>query len=413
MTRSVKEVDKKRSVFSLIVVMFAYFLTNFHRQSMAVLSPIFMEELGLSTSQVGLLGSMTFYVYGFTQIPFGLFADKHGSKKVIQICLFTLIAGTYFFAHGKSFAMLIIGRLLIGFSISGFFVPSLTLIRGWFDVREYGFYLGLFMASGNLGSVMSTTPLEVLISKFSYINVLNGFVLLTVILAITSLSLYEVKLPVLKKRKKEERGGTSKEFKIFLFTLCLLSLFYNGARQSFQSLWGTSYYTEVFGFTLRRASVFMMLFSIGGIFFNPIAGKIADKTGRFNALIKLATLTAVFWILMGITPPSAPVFVIFIVALILGSLNSSTIQNSFTTISDYATADNRSLVSAIINTFGFLGPAVFTHGLGVAFENTTLNQMTFLIVYSVFAVLILIAVVLNIFTKNSLDQSLEISNKDG
>lgn len=81
MPRSIKEVDKKKSIFCLIVVMLAYFMTNFHRQAMAVLSPIFMKEIGLSTSEVGLLGSMTFYIYGLTQIPFGLLADKFGSKK--------------------------------------------------------------------------------------------------------------------------------------------------------------------------------------------------------------------------------------------------------------------------------------------------------------------------------------------
>lgn len=302
--------------------------------------------------------------------------------------------------------MLILGRLLIGFAISGFFVPSLTLIRGWFDIREYGFFLGLFMASGNLGSVMSTTPFEVLVSKYNYTTVLNGFTIATVILAISSLMLEEVKVPVMKKIDKS-KGKTPKELKIFVFTLGVLSVFYYGARHSFQGLWGTSYYTEVFGFSLRRASLFMMLFSIGGIFFNPIAGKIADKTGKFNTLVKLGILTAIFWILMGITPPSAPIFIVFIITFILGSLNSSTIQNSFSTISEYATAENRSFISAIINTFGSLGSAVFTQGLGIVFESKSMDYVTFLIVFSLFAVFILLAIALNIYTKTNLDKSLE------
>lgn len=401
-------IDRKRAVFCLTVVAMAYFWTNFHRQSMAVLAPYLVEKMGITTTQIGTLGSIMFYVYGLTQIPFGIIADKYGSKKIIQVCLVALVIGTYIFGHAETYNQLMIGRLITGFAVSGIYVPSLSMIRGWFDIRVYSTYLGIYVAVGNLGSVLSTMPFEMLLSNFDIVTIYNGFGIIVVLLAIASFFLYEERnLGVKREVKKEEKDPIAKHFYLFLAATSLFGLIFNGARQAFQSLWGTTYYVEVFNFNVRNASIMMMIFSVGGIFFTPLVGRLADKSGRFNALIKMAMFTAVAWLLAGLTPPNSGIILTGIMAFVLGGTNSSTVPNAFTTLGDYAKPHQRSVVSGIFNTLCFFGSAVFTQSLGVIFENTVMNQTTFLMVFVVFAILILIGTAASIFAKSNLDKKIE------
>ncbi|NLW43174.1 MAG: MFS transporter [Tissierellia bacterium] len=399
-------VDRKRAVFCLIIVAMAYFWTNFHRQSMAVLAPYLMEEMGITTSQVGTLGSIMFYVYGLTQIPFGLIADKYGSKRIIEVCLVSMVIGTYIFGHAKNYTQLMIGRLITGFAVSGIYVPSLSMIRGWFDIRVYSTYLGIYLAVGNLGSVLSTTPFEILLSNFEISTIYNVFAIIVLFLSIASFFLYEKPKSKVKVEMEKTSDPKEKHFYIFLASICLLGLLYNGGRQGFQSLWGTTYYISVFNYSIRNASIMMMIFSIGGIFFSPIAGWIADHFGRFNALIKMSMFTSIIWLIVGVTPINSNYIVIGFMAFLLGGVNSSTIQNAFTTLGDYAKPRQRSLISAVLNTSNFFGSAIFTQSLGIIFEGRTMNHTTFLVVFVVFAVLILMASIIAMFTKNNLDKNL-------
>ena len=400
-------VDRKRAVFCLVVVAMGYFWTNFHRQSMAVLAPYLIEEMGITTSQVGTLGSIMFYIYGLTQIPFGLIADKYGSKRIIEVCMVSMVIGTYIFGHAENYTQLMIGRLITGFAVSGIYVPSLSMIRGWFDIRVYSTYLGIHMAVGNLGSVLSTTPFEILLSNFEIKTLYNAFAIAVLILSIASFFLYEEPRPKIKRTVEKTKDPKEKYFYFFLGAISMLGLIYNGARQAFQSLWGTTYYISVFNYSVRNASILMMLFSVGGIFFSPIAGRIADKSGRFSALIKMAIFTSIVWLIVGITPANSNYLITGLLAFLLGGANSSTMQNAFTTLGDYAKPHQRSLISAILNTLSFFGSAIFTQSLGIIFEGATMGHTTFLIVFAVFAVLILVASMIAMFAKTNLDKNLK------
>ena len=116
--------------------------------------------------------------------------------------------------------------------------------------------------------------------------------------------------------------------------------------------------------------------------------------------------TSIIWLIVGVTPINSNYIVIGFMAFLLGGVNSSTIQNAFTTLGDYAKPRQRSLISAVLNTSNFFGSAIFTQSLGIIFEGTTMNHTTFLVVFVVFAVLILMASIIAMFTKNNLDKNL-------
>lgn len=403
-------IDKKRSVFCLIVVSAAYFWTNFHRLSMAVLAPYLMEDMGITTAQTGTLGSIMFLMYGLTQIPFGIIADKFGSKKLVISCIILTAIGTYIFGHADNYTQLLIGRLITGLAVSGIYVPSLSMMRGWFDIREYSSYLGIFLAIGNIGAVLATTPFEILLSNFGIVNVYNVFALITLLISIASFFLYEKPINIKKSRKADKDNQSPKEFYVFLAAVCLFGLLYTGARQSFQSLWGATYYISVFNYSVRTSSLLLMVFSIAGIFVTPIIGVLASKIGSYKTLVLMALATATVWILLGLTPANSPIYITGLMAFLIGAVNNSTMQNAFTVLGNYASPNQRSLTSAIFNTANFFGGAAYTQILGIVFEGVEMSHGTFLIVFVIYAALIALGILVVSFAKKRLNKNLKFAN---
>lgn len=398
-------IDKKKAFFCLIVVSMAYFWSNFHRLSMAILATHLIEDINITTAQIGTLGSMLFYIYGLTQIPFGLVADKFGSKIIIQVCMFFLTIGTFVFGTATNYTQLFIGRVLLGFAVSGFYIPGLSLIAKWFDIRDYSFYLGLFMAIGQLGSLLASAPFEYLLSNFDFRSIYIVFTAVTAIIFVGSLFLHEDKVVKVKTRGEIKTKPTP-AFSLFVLGASLLVLAFAGARQSFQGLWGSMYYTSVFGFDAAFASIMLMIFSIGGIATAPLFGKLADVHGRYKMLIFLLFFTMVCWMAAAFTGVGTPMIVTMFITFWLGATNNVTIPNLFSAMVDYTKPATRSFVNSIVNACSFFGSAFYTQAIGVLFEGRDMNHGSFFMVFSIYAGLLLLATLYFMWSKNNLDKSL-------
>lgn len=391
------EVSYKKSIFSLIVIGLSYLLANFHRQSMAIMAPFLVESLNISNSQIGLLGAIVFYIYGLTQIPLGFLTSKYGGRKIIQVCLVLLIVGSFFFGRAKTFSELLLGRFLIGLAVSGYYVPGLHLIRQWFDVRSLSFYLGIYLAIGNVGSLLSTSPYEILLNNFSISSIYWGFIVFTFILLIASLFLEDEKISGKKVAVKRENEEKNPYFTWFFISLLFYGLTSYGARQAFFSLWGPLYYTDYLALDLTRASFLMMVMSIGGIVYSPISGKVADKIGRHKALVIQSLLIALLWLVSAFLPKDTPFILVLLLALIIGALNITTISNAFTTLTDYAPVAFTSVFVGVFNAFNFFGSAFYMQGLGKFFDARGSSPETFSTVLLIFFFSIVVAIFLNSF----------------
>ncbi|GCA64661.1 major facilitator superfamily protein, partial [Kipferlia bialata] len=58
-------------------------MTCFHRIAPSVLSTFVMEDLDLSTTQMGLISSAYFYTYAVMQPPCGVLADRLGPRMLL------------------------------------------------------------------------------------------------------------------------------------------------------------------------------------------------------------------------------------------------------------------------------------------------------------------------------------------
>jgi nitrate/nitrite transporter NarK len=119
-----------------------------------LLLPLIRQDLGLTFSQAGILGSASLLVYMLMQIPSGYLSDHHSPRKLVatgalgMMCLSILLAITH------EYWQLLVIQFFWGFFSSFIFIPAISVYRGWFSSQRrttatalpsIGMSLGIFV----------------------------------------------------------------------------------------------------------------------------------------------------------------------------------------------------------------------------------------------------------------------------
>jgi MFS family permease len=101
------------------------------------------SDLTLNYTQSGSLMSAYFLGYMIGQIPWGIMADRYGSKPVISLSVLGVSLSTLTFGFSQGINVAIITRFIAGLLGAGIFVPVVRLVSSWFDHKERGTALGI------------------------------------------------------------------------------------------------------------------------------------------------------------------------------------------------------------------------------------------------------------------------------
>lgn len=154
-----------------------FFFTYFFRVINAVIAPDLESDIGLTAGELGLLSAAYFLTFAASQIPLGLLLDRYGPRRV-QGSLFCLAGfGSFLFAVGESFLVLLFARALVGVGVSGGLMAAFKATVQWFPREKYALINGWFFAAGALGAVTATAPVEL---ALEYLNWRGLFVFLAV-----------------------------------------------------------------------------------------------------------------------------------------------------------------------------------------------------------------------------------------
>ena len=132
----------------LVVGMLAYTTSFFARTSYIGIAKFISEDLHLDKAALGLMGSVFFYAYALSQLPWGASSDRWGSRKVVSICVFATALTLWGFSTSASAGALNFWRVLNGIAAAGAYVCMAGAISQWFSPKERGFTFGLFAAVG-------------------------------------------------------------------------------------------------------------------------------------------------------------------------------------------------------------------------------------------------------------------------
>ena len=140
-----------------------YFFSYLFRTINAVVAPHLRADIGLGAAELGFLTSAYFLTFAAAQIPLGMLLDRFGPRRVQAVLYSVAALGAVLFALGDNAATLTLGRALIGAGVSGGLMAALKAIVLWFPRKRIALVNGWYLASGGLGAIGSTVPVEFLL----------------------------------------------------------------------------------------------------------------------------------------------------------------------------------------------------------------------------------------------------------
>lgn len=137
-----------------------YFISYLYRTINAVLAPNLAADIGVNPADLGLLTGAYFITFAAAQLPLGVLLDRFGPRKVEGVLLGVAALGAVVFAQSESLAGLVIGRGLIGLGVSACLMAAFKAFTLWFPKEKLPLVNSFQMASGGLGALAATAPVE-------------------------------------------------------------------------------------------------------------------------------------------------------------------------------------------------------------------------------------------------------------
>jgi sugar phosphate permease len=357
-----------------------FLLVNLHRLSTAVLSGRLTAAFGTSAAQLGTLHASFFYVYAVIQVPTGVLADRYGPRYVGSGGAVVLNLGAVGFALADSYPLALLSRTLVGAGSAVVFVTILRFCANWYRADEFATMTGLTGAMAGLGSILATTPLALTVEAVGWRTAVLGlaavgFVAAAGVYLLARRSPVDAGLePV--EGVPEQPAVTLRETAAHLRELLgdldqwLVSVTFfatMGTLLTVFGLWGVPYLVVVYGMDVTAASYYTLLGSVGMLIGNPVVGRFSDAVER--RLLPMAVSLGLFTLAVAVVPVfgKPPLAAIAASYFLFGFLFGGALLG-FTVVKERYPAGASGVATAVVNTAGFVGGAVFPTLMGLALD---------------------------------------------
>lgn len=346
-----------------------YYLSYLLRTVNAVIAPELARELALTAADLGLLTSAYLLTFAAFQIPLGVLLDRHGPRRVEAGLLLLAAAGTLLFASGTSATQLTLARGLIGLGVCACLMAAFKGFAQNFPAERQASLTGAIMASGGLGALSASLPLELALPLIGWRGVFQGLTLLLVLVA----ALIFFSVP--QREAGVSRDGFAAQLRDVAGILAHRTFwryapsmtFVTGGFLAVQGLWAVPWLMAIDGLTRHQAAEVLfalnlaMLLSHLGI--AAFATRLARAGIRPIALLvggyglALASQAAM---LAGLLPPMLPWFA-YGIGVSAGSL-------SYALLSAHFAPALSGRVTTTLNLLLFVGAFGLQWGLGVVID---------------------------------------------
>lgn len=143
-------------IYVLIVLTIVYTFNFLDRQIMGIVAPAVQADLGLSDSQLGILGGIAFAIlYTTLGIPAARLADRYNRVTIISVALalwsgFTALCGT-----AQNFTQLALARVGVGIGEAGGSPPSHSLISDFYPKEKRAGALAVYALGIPIGVTLA------------------------------------------------------------------------------------------------------------------------------------------------------------------------------------------------------------------------------------------------------------------
>ncbi|MFS8103108.1 MFS transporter [Lentzea alba] len=246
--------------------------------------PVIRAELGLTTTQGGLLATATLLGIGVSSLTVGWLADNYGRKRALMVSLAVFGVFTAAIAWVPSFTVFVVLRFLAGMGLGGVWgVVSAYVVETW-PAAQRGRAVAFVLSSFPIGGVVAAVLSGALLPDWRLLFFIGGagVVIPLVIVGLffresaewaqqktTPVKVTEIFAPEL--RKRTVLGAIVTGFAMF------------GAWGA--STWLPTYLQTDKGIPAATVALFLTVLNLGMFVGYNVFGLIADRIGRKNALV--------------------------------------------------------------------------------------------------------------------------------
>lgn len=372
---------KRYRFWIFLVISATYLISYFHRAAPAVVGPEIMLEFSLAPSALGFIGSMYFWAYAATALPAGLLADSWGARKTIAVFVFLAGIGGFVFSLATGMTSMAWGRFIIGFGVGVVYVAAMRILADWYKPDELATYSGVLLAVGNVGALISTTPLVFLMGHIGWRSSFSLVAVLTIISSIVAYKVIRNKpgdmgFPSLQEKSglltpdTDKKTTLSEAVKVVFsnkkfYLLGFLMFSFYGTFMGVGSLWAGPYLQNIFGISKQAAGNILMMFPLGMVFGCPLSGYVSDKIlkSRQKVLLGGCILHSLCYIPLLFLADSLPIVMLYVLFFWYG-FSGGTFVSCFVCAQEIYEPRFAGTAVGALNIFLFSGGAFYQYVLG-------------------------------------------------
>lgn len=152
----------------LSVAATAYMVAIINRSSLASLGTTTQEHFGIDATVLSSFAVIQLIVYAGMQIPVGLLLDRFGSTTLILAGGVLMILGQLAMATVHEVSLAILARVLVGAGDACTFISVIRILPEWFSVRQLPTVSQLTAQFGQVGQLVSVTPLALTVGALGW-----------------------------------------------------------------------------------------------------------------------------------------------------------------------------------------------------------------------------------------------------
>lgn len=155
-------------IVPLVILACGHMLSNMIRTLPAIAVDVMAPDLHSNAHDIASLTAAYHFAFAISQLPVGAALDRFAVRTVAL----ALLAGT---ALGGAFAALaggplgfLIAQLMLGVATSGMLMCPMTLAARRLSPARFGFWSGLIISLGNMGMLLSASPLAWIVDGYGW-----------------------------------------------------------------------------------------------------------------------------------------------------------------------------------------------------------------------------------------------------
>lgn len=238
-----------------------------------------MTQFDMNAALFGQFSGIYYIGYSLMHLPVGIMLDRYGPRKVMSACILLTVLGISPLLFAEHWMYPIIGRFLLGFGSSAAILGIFKIVRMAFSEQLFPRMLSFSVTIGLIGAIYGGGPVSYMLDTIGYEHVLQLFIALGCVLAITT---YWI-VPEVESAVQSSAASDVKEvlFNHKVVLSCLCAGMMVGTLEGFADVWGTVFFSNVYGFDSTLAASMPSMIYIGMCFGSPVLSLIADKAGNY------------------------------------------------------------------------------------------------------------------------------------